>query len=207
MTGRDNIDYGRVADWIEGRLSEEEAGAVEQQVARADEETREEVAVLRAFIEASGHTALEKPPPSVRETLAHRFENHARGLQEPGLFRRLVATLAPGGGLQPAGARSAGGGETQGQLIYTTEAADVVLNLRPRPGDGELDLDGQVFPAGEAEPDSFGVQLLSGADEVDIAATDELGEFAFEAVPPGEYQLIVSGEEVEILISPVELRA
>ena len=38
-------------------------------------------------------------------------------------------------------------------------------------------------------------------------ATDELGEFAFEGVAPGEYQILLSGDEVEILISPVELRA
>ncbi|MBA3951791.1 MAG: carboxypeptidase regulatory-like domain-containing protein, partial [Rubrobacter sp.] len=46
-----------------------------------------------------------------------------------------------------------------------------------------------------------------GTEEVGTTATDELGEFAFESVPPGEYQILVSSEQVEILISPVELNA
>ena len=59
----------------------------------------------------------------------------------------------------------------------------MALNFRPRPGNGRLDLDGQVFPTDDTEPDDFGVQLLSGTDEVGTTATDELGEFAFEGRP------------------------
>jgi hypothetical protein len=95
----------------------------------------------------------------------------------------------------------------QRHLTYTTDAAEIALNISPRPRDGYLDLDGQVFPADDADPASFSVRLLSGADEVGLTATDELGEFDFEAVPPGTYQILVSTDRVEILISPVELRA
>ncbi len=128
------------------------------------------------------------------------------GRRQPVPLKRLTATLSFGGGLRPlAGVRSAGGAE--GQLVYTTEAADVALNFRRRPENGKLDLDGQIFPNDEAEPDAFGVQILRGTDEVATTATDELGEFTFEKVPPGEYQILVSSAEVEILISPVDLRA
>lgn len=106
-----------------------------------------------------------------------------------------------------AGVRSAASQESQGQLVYTTEAADIALNFRRRPENGKLDLDGQVFPNDEGEPDAFGVRILSGTEEVAATATDELGEFAFEGVEPGEYQILLSSEEVEILISPVEFRA
>jgi hypothetical protein len=203
---QEKIDFETLADWAEGRLPEEEAGAVEQRLAEADEATRADAEWLRAFSRASKDVILEDPPAGQRAELAKIFEAYAEGRRQPGFLKRFTATLSFGGGLRPvAGVRSAGG--EQGQLIYTTEAADVALNVRRRPGNGKLDLDGQVFPNHEAEPEAFGVQILRGTDEVGTTATDELGEFAFEGVAPGAYQILVSSAEVEILISSVELRA
>jgi hypothetical protein len=203
----DKISFERLADWVEGRLSEDEARAVEEQVAAADEATRAEVAWLRAFAKTSENTVLDSPPPEVREELTRRFEAHAEGRRSPGLLRRVVASLAFDSGLQPAfGVRSAASGEAQRQLIYATDAAEIALNVRPRPRDGSLDLDGQIFPAGDEDPASFSVQLLSGTDEVGITGAGELGEFGFEDVPPETYQILISGDQVEILISPIELR-
>jgi len=203
---RERIDFEILADWAEGRLSEEEARAVERRLSESDEETRAEADWLAAFFRAREHVVLEDPPAGLRADLAQAFEAYAEGRRQPGPMKRLVATLSFGGGLRPAaGVRSAG--ETGGQLVYTTEAADVALNVRLRPGNGKLDLDGQVFPNDDEEPEAFGVQILRGIQEVGTTATDELGEFAFEAIAPGEYQILLSSDRVEILISPVELRA
>jgi hypothetical protein len=201
---RERIDFETLADWAEGRLPEEEARAIEEHLADADEATRAEAEWLKTFFRASKDVVLEDPPAGQRAELAEIFEAYTEGRRQPGPIKRFVATLSSAGGLQ-AGVRSAGG--AGGQLVYTTEAADVALNFRRRPGNGKLDLDGQVFPNGDEEPQAFGVQILRGIHEVGTTATDELGEFAFEGVPPGEYQLLVSGERVEILISPVELNA
>jgi hypothetical protein len=208
MPERKEIRFERLADWVEGRLSEEEARAVEEQVA-ADEATRAEVEWLRAFARMSENTVLEEPPQEVRGELVRRFDAYAEGRRTPGFLQHLIANLSFDSGLQPAfGVRSgASQAAAQRQLIYTTGAAEIALNIRPRPRDGRLDLDGQVFPADDADPASFSVQLLSGADEVSLTATDELGEFGFESVPPGAYQVLVSSDRVEILIPPVELRA
>jgi hypothetical protein len=208
MSERREIDFEKLADWAEGRLDEEEARDVEQRLAAADEETRAEAEWLRAFARESEDLVIDAPPSEVREELIRRFENRAESQQRPGLIERLVARLSFEGGLQPAfGVRSAGTPGDQRQLVYTTEAADVALNIRPRPHNGHLDLDGQIFPSDDADPASFSVQLLSGAAEVGITSTDELGEFAFEGIMPDTYQILVSGERVEILISPVELGA
>jgi hypothetical protein len=201
---RERIDFETLVDWAEGRLPEEEVLAVERRLAEADEATLAEAEWLSTFSRASRDVVLEDPPAGQRAELARAFEDYAEGRRRP--LRHLVATLSFGGGLQPvAGVRSAGGDE--GQLVYTTEAADVALNFRRRPGNGKLDVDGQVFPNDEGEPEAFGVQILNGTDEVGTTVTDELGEFAFEGVAPGEYQILLSSEEVEILIFPVELRA
>jgi hypothetical protein len=205
---REKIDFETLADWADGRLPESEARAVEKRLERADESTRADAEWLRAFSRASRDVVLDDPPAEQRAELASVFEAYAQGRRQPGPLKRLAATFTSGGGLQPlAGVRSAASREAQGQLIYTTEAADVALNFRRRPGSGELDLDGQVFPNDGEEPEAFGVQILRGTEEVGTTATDELGEFAFEGVEPGEYQILLSGEQVEILISPVDLGA
>lgn len=204
---QEKIDFETLADWAEGRLPEVEARAVEERLADADEATRADAEWLRSFSRASKEVVLEDPPAEQRAELGRIFESYAEGRRQPGPLRRLVATLSFGG-MQPlAGVRSAASQESQGQLVYTTEAVDIALNFRRRPGDGRLDLDGQVFPNDDEEPEAFGVQILLGTEEVATTATDELGEFAFEGVEPGEYQILLSGEQVEILISPVELGA
>ncbi|MGH3146120.1 MAG: hypothetical protein ACRDTR_10010 [Rubrobacter sp.] len=199
------VDFGHLADWVEGRLSDEEARSVEATLAAADEAARAEAEWLRAFNRASEDIVLDTPPREVRSESLRRFEAYAEDRRSPGLLRRFVARISFEGGMQPAfGVRSASAQE--GQIVYTTEAADVALNVRRRPGGQSLNLDGQVFPTDDADPGSYSIQLLRGVEELGLAATDALGEFTFESIPPGEYQIFVSGEQVEILISAIELR-
>lgn len=198
------IEFERLADWAEGRLSEEESREVEESLAEADEDTVAAAGWLRAFYRVSEDVVVDEPPAGMREELTRRFEDYAEGRRRPGPLRRLVATLAFEGGQTAFEVRSAAR-ESQDQLVYTTGAADIALDFRRQPGNGSLDLDGQIFPTDGTEPDAFGVQLLSGADEVGTTATDELGEFSFQAVAPGEYQILISSGRVEILISPVDL--
>jgi len=203
MPDSQDVEFTRLVDWVEGRLSEEEARAVEEKVA-ADSATRADVAWLRAFARISEETVIASLPPEVREELIERFEVHAEGEQHPGLLQRLVATLTFDSNLRPAlGLRAAAA--PQRQLVYSTDAADIALHVRPHPRDGLLDLNGQIFPADGADSSTFGVQLLEGASEVATTATNDLGEFAFESVSPGEYDVLASNELVEIRVPHVAL--
>lgn len=208
MAKSTELTFVRLVDWIEGRLSQEEAAAVAEAVARADEETQATVAWLRAFAHARETVTLATPPQEVRDLLIRRFQAYARQRQQPHFLRRLVAALTFDSGTQVAmaGIRTAGTPATRRQLVFTSAAADIALDLEPRrPGD-RLDLSGQVLPT-EEEPTRFTVQLLCGTSEVGITVTDELGEFAFEDIPPGEYQIVVSSDRLEVLVGPVHLHA
>ena len=194
MRGSNEIGFTRLVDWIEGRLSEEEARAVEERVSEADDATRENVAWLRAFARASDETTLASPPPEVRATLISSFRDHARSRTEmraeerrSGTFRRFIATLAFDSGLQAAVAetRTAAVRGARRQLVYATDVADVVLNLVPRERDDNLDVEGQILPDDDLAPDSVDVRLLRGATEVDKTNTDDLGEFSFRNLKPG----------------------
>ena len=187
-------------------MPEKEARAVEEQVAVADAATLADVTWLRRFVKATEGSILESPPPEVRSTLIARFRAHAEGRRTPGLLERFVATLTFDGGLRPAaGVRSAGAQGTRRQLMYSADALDVALNFLPRARDKKFDLDGQVLPRDDVELGSFSVQLLQSESELGITATDDLGAFAFESIPSGVYEIILSTDRVEVSIAPVEL--
>src|SRR5215217_1797487 len=205
MTDSDEVEFALLVDWVEGRLSEQEARIVEARVA-ADSEARADVAWLRAFTRISGDTVIASPPSDVRETLIERFEAYAEGKQHPGLLRRLAARLTFDSDMQPAlGLRGVGVPETQRQFVYSTDVADVAMTVRQRVSDGLLALDGQIFPVDGTDLGTFGVQLLEGSSEVATTATSYLGTFSFEAVPPGTYQVLASNNQVEIQVPDVEL--
>lgn len=205
MRDRDDIRFARIADWVEGRLSGEEARAVEELVA-ADAEARAAAAWLREFLREGEEVVLDSPPDEVREALVERFRAHAEGRRGQGFFERLTAGLSFEGGLRPAyGVRSVGTPQSR-YLVFSSEAAEVALSVRGRPGGEGFDMDGQVLPLEGRDPGPFAVQLIEGGAEAGLTVADELGEFSFEAVPPGVYDVLVSGERVEIRIPPVELR-
>jgi hypothetical protein len=207
MPKSENVEFARLLDWVEGRLSEREARAVEQQVAAAESATHADVAWLRAFARISENTILASPPSEVRDALIERFEAYAEGKQQPGFLKRLIGTLTFDSNLQPAfGLRAAGITESQRQLVYSTDAADVAIIVRPRARDGLLDVYGQILPVESTESGIFGVQLLEGASEVATTATNDLGEFTFQAVPPGVYEALASSDRVEIHLPQIELR-
>ena len=202
---RKRIAFSQLVDWVEGRLPAKEARVVEEQVAVADSAALADVAWLRKFVRATEDSVLEAPPPEVRSTLIARFRAHAEGRRPPGLLKR-VATLTFDGGLRPAvGVRSAGTQGARRQLVYSADDLDVALNFLPRARDKNFDIDGQILPRDDVELGSFSVQLLQSETELGITATDELGAFAFESIPSGVYEIIISTDRVEVSIAPVEL--
>ncbi|MCA1687071.1 MAG: carboxypeptidase-like regulatory domain-containing protein [Actinobacteria bacterium] len=207
MSRPEDEEFTRLMDWVEGRLSEQEARAVEGQVA-AGGAKRADVAWLRAFARVSEDTVIASPPSVVRDALVERFYAYAEGKQHPGLLQRLVATLTFDSNVQPAaGLRAARAQESQRQLVYSTDAADVAMIVHPRARDELLDLYGQILPVDSADSGVFGVQLLEGSSEVATTATNDLGEFTFEAVPPGVYEVLAGSDRVEIRIPDVELNS
>lgn len=206
MSESNKISFERLTDWVEGRLSEAEAAAVAEQVASAGEETRAQVEWLRAFARTRQEIELSPPPREVREALSRRFAAYVEEAREPGLLQRLVASLSFDSGLPPAaaGARTAGTEEEQRQLAFSTELAEIVLDIMPRPGGRSLDLSGQVF-SGEERLDGFTIRLLRDDSEIDITTSNELGEFTFEDIPYGEYELVLNAGRFEVLIPRLEL--
>jgi hypothetical protein len=209
MAESESPQFSQLIDWLEGRLSEEEARAVAEQLGNASEATQADLAWLRTFHQASQTIKLASPPPEVRDILKRRFADYAETRRGPGFFRQLLANLTFDSRTQlaTAGLRSAATEGQQRQLIYSTEMAEIALNIQPHPHEQSLDLTGQVFLVAEVAQNALSVQLLLDATPIRLATTDELGEFAFEAVPAGEYKIVVSAGQFEVLIPSVPVQA
>jgi hypothetical protein len=199
-------EFVRLADWVEGRLSEEESRAVEEQVA-SNSAMRVDVAWLRAFNLISKDTVIASPPPEVRGALVELFEGYAQSKRGPGVLKRFVAKLSFDSGRQPAfGLRGASTPEPQREFVYCSEVADITLSLQLRPQDGLWDFDGQIFPLDGTDPGAFGARLLGGPSEAATTTTNDLGEFSFGSVSPGTYEVLARSDQVEIRLAGVEAR-
>jgi hypothetical protein len=208
MPNDHTLNFARLLDWLEGRLSDQEAEQVAEQVAQAGEQARADLDWLRAFQQASAKTTLAAPPPETRDLLRRRFAEYAKAKQPTGVLRRLAAMLVFDSNLQPAaaGLRSAGTQASQRQLIYAAEIADIALNIQSRQYNQHFDLAGQILPKSALVPAGFSVELLRDAQPIGTATADDLGEFAFEDLPPGMYELGLRNEQFDLIIAPIELR-
>ncbi len=201
MSKLNDSTFASLVEWMEGNVP----GAAPFPTEATEDE--EALRWLLRFRRASEMLCIAAPPADLRRTLEERFEAFAADRRPAPFFQRLRAALTFDSGAQRsvAGARSAASLGLQRQFIFTADAAEVALNIQPHSQAQAVTLMGQVF-AGDAETDSFfSVQLLQDSKEVAITTTDELGEFTFESVPAGQYELIVSSESFEITLAPVPL--
>ncbi len=208
MNESNNIHFSDLLDWLEGRLPPDEARAVADRLKAADAATQVDLDWLRLFLEARRFLKLSSPPPSVREVLKQRFASYAEARQPPGLFQRWLAALTFDSRAQPvtAGLRSAADGMQQRQVIYTTEAAEIALTIHPILPDNKLLVAGQIFPVADPPGTTFSIQLLRAASEVALTTTDDLGEFTFADLPAGEYDIVASAGQYEVVIPSIRLQ-
>jgi hypothetical protein len=208
MRMTDSLDVSKLLDWLEGKLSKDEAEAIAAAI-QADESVQMNVNWLRSFLDISKSSTLTEPPPELSQGIMTYFRAFARGRKQSAWLQRLVATLTSDSWQRPSlvGVRHTGLAVAPRQLVYQAEAADLVLNIRAGSDKAVFDLAGQVFPKDEADPTSFTVQLLRWEIEAGLTYTDNVGKFTFTNLAAGTYTIIVRGDQVEIAIADVELHA
>jgi hypothetical protein len=199
--------FAKVLDWLEGKLPQEEAQAIAAQIAVADDETLADLNWLRDFLETSRKIKLASLPPHVRDELRRSFAETTSERGPKNIFGRMLASLTFDSRTQLAvtGIRSADLASSHRQLIFSTQSLEVALSVQAQTQDERLNLFGQIFPFEEVPLDSFSVQLLSGALEVGLTMADTLGEFNFERIQTGIYELILSTDKYEVLIPSIQL--
>ncbi|NTU83206.1 MAG: hypothetical protein HGA45_28185 [Chloroflexales bacterium] len=202
------LEFSPLLDWVEGRLSPQAAQGIELLLAGAEESACETARWLRAFTSVRREITLAAPPASTRELLRQRFAAYAANRRASDLLKHVVATLRFDDAMRPTtplGTRAADLPAAQPrQLIFSCAAADIALNIHRRPHDKQIDISGQIFPHGAIAPSGWGV-LLIGVAGPDATLTDELGEFSFEEVAPGEYTINLEIGRLAISVPMVTL--
>lgn len=198
------IPFARLLDWIEGRLPEEEARKVAEEVDVADYAAVADLEWLRLFEQVQASVVLRSMPPEVQRAIARRL--HGAGVHITGAGPLLVAALVfdSAAHLIAGGLRS-GGGSTSRQLVFAAGTAEIALNVHRRFRDIRVDVDGQVFASDGSANKPCEVHLLQDINQVLLTNTDDLGEFSFEAVPPDDYSVLINGQAAGTILVPVQV--
>jgi anti-sigma factor RsiW len=200
MAENEQISFEQLLDWVDGRLSPEEVAAL----ARALAEGRAPAADarwLQAFQEARSKVVLGSPGADLHAALVAQFRPSP--LRQA--LRRAAALLSFDSALQPAMAGMRSGSARARQLIFDCDLVEIALNMRPSRQSDQLDLNGQLFPRQLPDVAGVVVRLSRAGDLVDVVLTNEVGEFQFAALPPGDYALSLAGEDSQVAIDQLTL--
>jgi hypothetical protein len=193
-------EFSELVDWIEGRLAAADADRIATLVT-ADKGLQETADWIRTFQQTRKEVMWQAPPADMRANLRHRFSVYAAEKRPPNLLQRLKAVLTFDSQVQSAaaGTRSTAA-QTERQLVYSATYIDVALTLQSPAQADTFKLFGQILPTSAEAMSDHSVQLFQVGMEQAFAVTAELGEFVFEKIPAGEYELVVSSDQYEILI-------
>jgi hypothetical protein len=201
----ESLTVTQLMDWLEGRLSENEAGAIVSAV-ESDPSLTATVDWLRAFLDFGKSTVLIEPPAELTQESVSYFRASVRAQRPMGWLQMLVATLTSDSWQRASlvGVRHTALDAAPRQLVYEAATADIVLNTQMGRDRSRFNIIGQVFPTDGATPTSFTVQLIRQDREIGVIFANEVGKFAFSNVPAGVYTIVVRGDRAEITIPDVE---
>jgi hypothetical protein len=208
MTSPPRPGFATLLDWLEGRLDAADASQVSAGVAEGDDETRATVSWLEGFLATARSFPAPEPPPIVRQNLRQHFARWSRAQAalraEPQLVH-VTPLFDSRQDLALAGFRGGDEAEEAYHLAFTTDLADLVIDVR-RIADGRVRLDGQVLLGDSSAATVFAAEAVGPGFRVRTVDGDELGRFTLPEVPTGRCQLELSNGET-LLRAELDLTA
>lgn len=199
-------DFAELVDLVEGRL-EPASAARTRALARDDSEATAALRWITGFVELTRAVPLHQPPPIVRQGLQSYFARWGRAratLDRPRV--ELPASLLFDSRLDLATVGVRGADDTEGivHLAYTTDQADLVLDVRPL-GGGVVQLDGQVLLTEPSTAPIFEATALGPQGALRTVDGDTLGNFSLTGVPVDVTEIRVSNGDL-LIVAAVDLR-
>lgn len=93
------------------------------------------------------------------------------------------------------------------QLAFATSVGEVALNIVSFPRLGQVEVHGQFLDPRGGEAGTVQARLIGDGDTSRSAEADDLGEFSFAGVAPGQYRLLLKVSQTSILIPLLDLAA
>lgn len=191
-----------LADLLEDRLAPAEAAVVQQQITKGGARARYAVRWTKDFLSLAGAVPLHDPPAAVRERILHSFEafrGATSALAETSLDVTLALLFDSSKDLSLAGTRSGDHDDNVVHLAYSSEEADLVLDISST-GSGTLRIEGQVLPLDAGAASSFRCQLSRDGGESRTATCDNHGRFTFEGAGPGPQRLRAGNGHLNLVV-------
>lgn len=190
-----HITFARLADMVEGRLSDEKAAEARAHLDGCTNCSAQaaQLGHLTALMRADSS---EDAPAELVASVVRMFRARRAEAEQPNLLRRLVAALTfDSSSLQPAFGVRSGQAAPARQMLYS--AGDLDVDLRLAEGGEGWTVSGQVLgPCEGGEVELVNAEGSTAAR----AALNELCEFTLPPAAEGVYtlRLRLDGTEVEI---------
>ena len=201
-------DFSLLVDWAEGRLDPATAGEVSTAVAAGDPKTAADVTWLREFHDLARAMPLHQPPPMIKQNLSRYFKRWSKAratLEQPLLELEASLLFDSRLDLAPVGVRGPHDSEGHVHLAYTTDRADLVLDVS-RVGGSDVRLDGQVLLTDDGQAPIFEAAVTGPSGTTRTVDGDALGQFSLAGVPQDANQLRVTNGDLAITVA-LDLRA
>ena len=192
---------------MEGRLDEATQAEVRDAAAQNDPETSAALRWIAGFAGVARAMPLHQPPPIVRQSLQGYFARWSRAratLDRPRVELPASLLFDSRLDLAPVGVRGADDAEGTVHLAYTTDQADLVLDVR-RSGGGFVRLDGQVLLTDLDQAPIFEATAVGPSGRVRTVDGDALGNFSLADVPADTTEVRVTNGDL-VIVAAVDLR-
>jgi hypothetical protein len=200
--------FERLIDYLDGRLSDEEAGLVDIHLSSGCRKCAADRVWYERVRSIAGRDDMVEPPSWVLKRAIRLFES--RPARESATSRLIgaIATLVFDSFARPALAGARSTETTNRQLLYRADpySVDLQITASDQP---QTDLVGQVLHKGDLRFESVAglpLRWIREGETLRSTATNQNGEFVIEAVDFGEYELRIEAPDLEIIVSglPVE---
>lgn len=210
MTRENNVspEFELLVDWVEGHLDADASAEVSAAVSADHPEATTSVEWLQEFLRLTRAMPLHEPPPIIRQHLVRYFTRWSRAraaLDSPRLELRASLLFDSRLDLAPVGVRGANDVEGSVHLAYTTDYADLVLDVSHL-GSDLVRLDGQVLLTDDSQAHIFEAATTGPSGNRRTIDGDALGRFCLVDVPADATELRVTNGDLTIVVA-LDLRS
>jgi hypothetical protein len=198
-----HLTYTTLLSYIGNRLPDVERAEIETHLfSDSCQQCGSKAARLRVVLDAVTKDRSVAPPAAVLRKALNVDLKQPVSLSQP--FLQMLAKLQFDSRLQLSPMQARGAVRTR-HMLFSTPQLDIDLEITPERGDHNLV--GQILDSEQAdEPSLAFVSLKNETGEVlQGTETDSLGQFTFQQIPSGVYDLTFDLESQEVFISSLEL--
>jgi len=197
----------QLLDFVQGRAEAALADQIQTHLASGCARCQGDVEWVHQIVRLTASDDSVEPPSWVLNRAIRLFPAPSEQ-PKPSLLQRLVASLVFDSltQLQPAGVRQSISAARQ--VLYRASDWDVDLSFEAGEQPETIDITGQVLKE-EASPEEVAgipVHLAQAGKILFSAQTDQLGEFTFDHVPAGTYELSIELRSQRLWIEHLDVK-